>query len=183
LTTSATNVDTLEEEVTQVTYKPPVFPSSFDEPFPTLPTEKDYLQFVLNPHHEAPFDAHIPAELFLAKELSNPHSRAKKQLRWQAALQRKRQLRKDFLDAEKKTPMGRDLREMKAEANWKYREALAQEEKEKRRTKWIQRGAEGRLQRKITRKARKEMRKARRLTELTLEAAPQQYLPPHVSQN
>ena len=138
--------------------------------------ENDYIQSVLDPQKRA-YDAAAPVELHLQKELSNPHSRAKKQARWQAALVHRRELLTQYMRHELKDLKGRTRREARAEAVWKWRERLAGDEREEKKRRWIHRGGEAALLRRRARRARKERKQDERLRNLVLEEAPNQAIP------
>src|SRR5579863_9784968 len=97
------------EDVMAITYKPFALPSSETSARTAAPAgkseqevvENDYIQSVLDPQNRA-YDATAPMELHLQKELSNPHSRAKKQARWQAALTARRELLAQYVRQELK---------------------------------------------------------------------------------
>ena len=99
----------------KVTYKPPPFSPTLKGLMPRLPTEQQFLRAIFNPRH-TPFygDAQPPVEMFLTKELSNPHSRAKKQKRWQQYKVYKKNLLKEYTDAEIKANPTRLHSELKA---------------------------------------------------------------------
>jgi hypothetical protein len=159
-----------------VTYKPFALPPDASAPAPEANPENDYIQSVLEPEKRA-YDAAAPVELHLHKELSNPHSRAKKQARWQAAFARRRELLAQYVRHELKDLKGRTRREARAEAVWKWRERLAAEVREEKKRRWIHRGGEASLVRQKARRARKERKREERLRNLVLEEAPNQVIP------
>lgn len=117
-------------------------------------------------------------EISIARELSNPHSRVKKRLRYLAARTRERELLKQYVQAEvaKKTP-GRSKREAVAEATFKWREKLRLDRKVELKKRWVQRGLKARLERKRERAGKKLEREKRKLNELILKEAPNQVVP------
>jgi hypothetical protein len=164
------------EDVMEVTYKPFALPSVTSAAVPRENQENDYIQSVLNPEKRA-HDAAAPMELHLQEELSNPHSRAKKQARWQAALARRRDLLAEYVQRELKDLKGRTRREARAEAVWKWRERLAADLREEKKRRWIHRGGEAELVRRKARKARKERKREERLRNLVLKDEPNQVIP------
>lgn len=164
------------EHVMEVTYKPFALPSDTSAAVPDINQEDDYIQSVLNPEKRA-HDAAAPMELYLQKELSNLHSRAKKQARWQAVLTRRRELLTEYVQRELKDLKGRTRREARAEAVWKWRERLAADLREERKRRWIHRGGEAALVRQKARKARKERKREERLRNLELKEEPNQIIP------
>ena len=123
-----------------ITYKPFALPSAPVEP-EAKSEEGEYIESVLDPQNRA-YDATAPMELHLQKELSNPHSRAKKQARWQAVFVRQRELLAQYVREELKDLKGRTRREARAEAVWKWRERLAVDRREEK-MRWIHRGGWG----------------------------------------
>jgi hypothetical protein len=164
------------EDVMEVTYKPFALPSDTSAAVPKENPENDYIQSVLDPEKHA-HDAAAPMELHLQEELSNPHSRAKKQARWQAALARQRELLAQYVQRELKDLKGRTRREARAEAVWKWRERLAADLREEKKRRWIHRGGEVALVRRKARKARKERKREERLRNLVLKEGPNQIIP------
>ena len=164
------------EDVMAVTYKPFALPADTSAAVPRADQENEYIQSVIDPE-ERVYDASAPVELHLHKELSNPHSRAKKQARWQAAFARRRELLAQYTRHELKDLKGRTRREARAEAVWKWRERLAADVREEKKRRWIHRGGEASLLRQRARRARKERKREERLRNLVLKEAPNQIIP------
>jgi hypothetical protein len=128
---------------------------------------------------DSPFrNSQLPVEIFLEKELSNPHSRAKKHLRWLAHKNYEKSLLKDYIDAEMKDMQGRTKGDAIADATWKWREKLATERSEKRKLRWKLRGHEAKHERRVKRRVRKHHKQMKRLTEFSLRPEPNQVIPP-----
>ncbi|KAI0068950.1 hypothetical protein BV25DRAFT_1791294 [Artomyces pyxidatus] len=168
---------TTEEAVTVITYKPFSLPASINEPIPELPAENTYIQSLFNPKAR-PYDAAAPVEVYLQKELSNPHGRAKKQARWQAAQAHKRELLDMYVRKELGDLKGRTRREARAEAVWKWQKRLADDLHAEKKQRWINRGQEAKMERKKVRRARKVRKQTERLEKLVLEEARNQVIPP-----
>lgn len=117
-------------------------------------------------------------ELSIARELSNPHSRVKKRMRYLAARERERELLKEYVRIEvaKRIP-GRSKREAVAEATFKWQEKLRLDRKAELKKRWVQRGLQARLERKRERSHRKLEREKKKLNELILKEAPNQVVP------
>jgi hypothetical protein len=162
-----------------ITYKPFALPPETSASAAEVPAgkseenEKEYIQSVLDPQNRA-YDATTAMELHLQKELSNPHSRAKKQARWQAALVARQELLAQYVRRELKDLKGRTRREARAEAVWKWRERLAGDRREEKKRRWIHRGGEAALLGQRAREARKERKRDERLRNLVLRDAPNQ---------
>lgn len=166
----------------KVTYKPPPFSPTLLGLQPRIPTESQYLRALYNPSHDA-FFAGIqpPVEQFLVKELSNPHSRAKKMKRWQETRRTKRALLNDYIEQELKELNGRTRGEARAEAAFRWRQALEEDKQVLRKLRWVKRGGEQKLERKIHRRTRKEQKQRQRLVSLTLKPEPNQFIPTELS--
>jgi len=175
------------EDVTAITYKPFALASASatnaaaaaaeaEAEAKKRSDENEYIQSVLDPQNRA-YDAAAPMELHLQKELSNPHSRAKKQARWQAALARRRELLAQYVRRELRDLKGRTRREARAEAVWKWRERLVADRREEMKRRWVHRGGEAALVRQRARRARKERKRDERLRTLVLKEGPNQVIP------
>jgi len=172
--------------VTAITYKPFALASASDTNAAAAAEaeaeakkksdEDEYIQSVLDPQNRA-YDAAAPMELHLQKELSNPHSRAKKQARWQAALVHRRELLAQYVRRELRDLKGRTRREARAEAVWKWRERLVGDRREETKRRWVHRGGSAALVRQKARRARKERKRDERLRGLVLKEAPNQVIP------
>ncbi|KAF9076569.1 hypothetical protein BDP27DRAFT_1255514 [Rhodocollybia butyracea] len=174
----ATIYDTSKEEVSKVTYKPPPFNRTLREPLPRVPTESEFLRAMYNPSYTPSFSgSQPPVEQYLFRELSNPHSRAKKMKRWQTAQRAKRDLLNQYMDEELKHLNGRTRGEARAEAAFKWRQALAKDSKARRIMRWIRLGGQARFEKKIRRKVRKEEKKKQRLAAMVLTEEPNQIIP------
>ena len=141
-----------------------------------MPTEQEYITSLSKPE-KAFVPSSAPMEVHLTKELSNPHSRAKKQARWQARQTRKVELLDELIKAEYANLAGRKRRDARAEAVWKWQKQLDDEQRTERLQRWRKRGAEARLERRTRRKARKAARREEKLRTLVLPEAPNQVLP------
>ncbi|KAG8911317.1 hypothetical protein FRC01_005779 [Tulasnella sp. 417] len=187
--------DTLPEDVLEITWSP-IHPST---PVDLSTLEHLYIRHL---HPTQPFfnpqprqtpgandleeaeagpdlDASAPIEHFLAAELSNPHSRTKKQKRWQERLAAQAALKEDFIKREmqraRRTGPGTELggrritpREARRIGTWKWQTALVKMKAEERQRKWVARGGEETRKRRQERSARKLRRQAERLQTLVL---------------
>ena len=115
--------------------------------------------------------------MFLQKELSNPHSRAKKQARWHAHHARNKALLQEYIQAEYANLDGRTRRVARTEATWKWQQRLRDERTEEVKRRWRNRGAEAQLERRKVRKARKVAKRNEKLRNLVLVNAPNQVVP------
>ncbi|KIL68211.1 hypothetical protein M378DRAFT_71889 [Amanita muscaria Koide BX008] len=169
--------DTTKEEVVKVTYSPPTFHPTLKTLVPRPPSEDEYLTALYNPDTQPAFGESPHVEMYLTKELSNPHSRAKKLKRWKEHQFSKRELLKEFTEKELHNLNGRTAREAKAEAAFKWREQMEAEKEATRKMRWKDRGEEAKLTRKKARKAKKEMKQRQRLTQLVLREEANQVVP------
>lgn len=167
--------ETDRSTVTQVTYEPPAF--SLVGPIPRPPSEKEYLKSFANPSQVPSFLPSAPVEVYLVKELSNPHSRAKKQARWQAHQSYTKSLLKQFVDAEVADLRGRSVKVAKEEATYRWKVQLEDDKKADKKRRWKTQEQLAQTDRKLRRKGKKEARIRRRLTELVLEDEPNQVIP------
>lgn len=170
----ATSYDTELSAVTEITYVPPPLPSDVLAPAPEAPSEQEYIRSLTK---RAEVSGSLPLEVHIHRELANPHSRAKKQERWQAYQLYKRSLLQQMIQAEYKNLQGRTRRDAKAEATFKWRQRLEDERKAEVKRRWRNRGQEAKLDGKRERKARKAERMDRKLRDLVLQAAPNQVIP------
>jgi hypothetical protein len=162
--------------VEKVTYKPPPLPTSVTAPIPKPASESAYINYLFNPS-PIPFDESQPVEVHVVKELSNPHSRAKKQARWQQFQRYKENLRKEMLSNELKNLNGRNTREATAEALFKWRVALEEEKKAKKKARWMTKERVAKIERKRKSKQKKARRQGEVLRNLVLGDAPNQVIP------
>lgn len=175
--------DTPIEEVAKITYRLPSFDSSRLVPLPQQAPETDYLNMIYNPHVDITYDPSAPFETYLKLELSNPHSRAQKMQRWkqyQAGIQ---SLRKQITADEVRYLDGRTVRQAKADAAFKWRETVETEKKKKKKERWMHSAQLIKWDRKNRKKAAKEERLRRRLTELVLTDEPNQVVPVALKRN
>ena len=89
-------------------------------------------------------------------------------------------LLKQMLDDESKKMNGRNPREVRAEVMFKWRAQLKAEKDERKQMRWKHKAEMAGLERKVARKARKEVQQRRRLTEMVLEEKPNQVIPKHI---
>jgi len=174
-----TQYDTPEDVVAEVTYAPSPVP---EHPSPSLAAGSlrkncadDYVRML---RADIPYDqTAFPAELLLTRELSNPHSRTKKRIRYLTAQARQRDLLKHYIDEELKSLNGRTRREARAEATFRWRARIEDDRKAELKRRWVQRGQGARLQRKQERQTKKLEKEKKRLRDLVLTAAKNQVLP------
>lgn len=140
-------------------------------------SEDAFLASVVNPHLRNALDDSAPVEPFLHKELSNPHSKAKKLKRFKEYKVRTKMLLKQMLAHELRKLDGRKPQEARAEALFKWRAQLKTEREERKKMRWKHKAEMANLERKAARKARKELQQRRRLTEMVLEEGHNQVIP------
>lgn len=160
----------------EVTYTPPALPISTKLPLPRAPSEHEYITYLTSPAKSS-FKPSQPMELNLVREVSNPHSRAKQQKRWQEKQEYERAMLMQFVRAELKDLKGRTSREARAEATFKCRQQMDDDRKAELKRRWQNRGQEAKLVRKRARRIRKEVKKSERLTNLVLQQGNNQVLP------
>lgn len=116
-------------------------------------------------------------ESHVSKELSNPHSRAKKQRRWQAAKVRRAELLKKFVERELIHLNGRPARVARAEGVFKFRQKMEEERKAEMKRRWLTAERKAKIERKVKRKQRKTQKQNEKLTQLVLKEATNQVIP------
>ncbi|KAJ6627476.1 hypothetical protein B0H10DRAFT_1994742 [Mycena sp. CBHHK59/15] len=172
--------DTKRKEVAEVTYVPPAFSHILTASLPRVPTEDEYIAGMSHPTQKPWFGDSPPVEMYLHKELSNPHSRTKKMKRWQSHMAYKKSLLMDYIKAEMRELNGRSPKEARAEATFKWREKLSAEEEAERRRRWLTLAVAEKAKKKQERRARKEVKRRDQLTQLGLWEAPNQVIPKDV---
>lgn len=170
----ASMYDTTADAVKTITYVKPRLPASLTEFLPKKPSEHRYINNILRGKE---VDRAAPMEIYLHRELTNPHSRAKKQARWQAKRKYRRQLLEQMMKAEIKTLNGRTRRVARAEAVWKWRNRLLEEHREELEKKRAARGEIARMNRRNIMKSRKADRIERKLLGFQLKPAANQVIP------
>lgn len=168
--------DTPQSIVTEVTYTPPSLPIDATVPARPPPSEQAYIDYLTSPASSS-FDSSEPVEVNIVKEVSNPHSRAKKQKRWQERQRREKMLLEECVKAELKDLQGRTRREARAEAAFKWKQGIEADRKAELKKRWQLRGQEAKLLRKRARAAKKEARRNQKLADLVLERGPNQVVP------
>ena len=170
--------DTPENVVAEVTYTPPALPANSEIPTRAPPSEQAYIDYLSSP--TSSFDPAGPMEVNLIKEVSNPHSRAKKQKRWQERQSREKALLEEYVRAELKDLQGRTRRDARAEAAFKWNQRVEADRKAEFKRRWQSRGQEAKLMRKRARAARKEAKRNQKLADLVLEEGSNQVIPAQV---
>jgi len=174
----ASPYDTPGDVVAEVTYSPPALPANVNVLARAPPSEQAYIDYLSSP--TSPFDPTEPIEVNLTKEVSNPHSRAKKQRRWQERQRREKALLEEYIKAELKDLQGRTRRGARAEATFKWRQRIEADRKAELKRRWQLRGQEAKLLRKRARAAKKEVKRNQKLADLELEQGLNQVVPASV---
>jgi len=169
--------DTAISDVAKITYQMPAFDPSPLKPLPRVPEEQEYLNLIYNSHRLQEYDESAPFELYLKWELANPHSRAKKLERWKSYQAGIHELLKSITVDELKHLDGRPVRQAKADAAFKWREQVKEDQAKKKKARWAHTAKVEEWERKKVKKAKKEERQRQRLTELVLKDEPNQFLP------
>ena len=161
----------------RITYQLPDFEPIRGGAVPAPPSETEYFDHIYNPQLKTPYNPTAPYEVFLATELANPHSRAKKMDRYKAYQARLRFAYDQILADEERYPNGRSLREIKADAAFKFRELVKAEEQKKVKARWSHSAEAESRERKEKKATKKEERLRKRLNELVLDNEPNQVIP------
>jgi len=168
--------DTPENVVAEITYIPPPLPANAKVPAHSQPSEQAYIDYLSSPTSSS-FDPADPMEVNLVKEVSNPHSRAKKQRRWQERQRHEKALLQEYIKVELKDLQGRTRQEARAEATFKWKQRIEADRKAELKRRWQLRGQEAKLLRKRARAAKKEAKRNQKLADLVLEQGPNQAIP------
>lgn len=168
--------DTPEGVVAEVTYTPPALPADAKVPIRAPPSEQTYIDYLSSPTSSS-FNPADPVEVNLVREVSNPHSRAKKQRRWQERQHREKALLEEYTKAELKDLQGRTRREARAEAAFKWKQRIEADRKAEIKLRWQLRGQEAKLLRKRARAVKKEARRSQKLADLVLGQGSNQVVP------
>jgi hypothetical protein len=180
----AGHYDTGEAEARKVTYEPPKLGQAAhaDVYIEALRTPDQIYSATIE--DGAPIRRNVndlKMEVRVYKELSNPHSRAKRQKRWQEKQAEDKELLQKFITAEEtKARFSGSKKEARALAVFKWRQKLHQDRRTEVRRRWIKRGDEARMERKEKRKENKARRRSQALAQLVLEEAPNQVIPASV---
>ena len=169
--------DTPREEVARVTYQLPTFDPVPSGPIPKPPSEEEYLSLLYNPHHSRSYDASLPFEVYLDRELANPHSRAKKLERFKIYQANTQLLLKKIMAEELQHLDGRNVRQAKADAAFRWREQVKADKGKKKKARWMHSARTAELERKASKRTKKDERQRRQLTEMVLKEEPNQFIP------
>lgn len=168
--------DTPREEVARVTYQLPIFDSP-SGPIPKPPAEEEYLNLLYNSHLSNSYGESLPFEIYLDRELANPHSRTKKLERFRIYQANTQVLLKKITAEELRNLDGRHVRQAKADAAFKWREQIKADKQKKKKARWMHSARAAELERKASKRTKKDERKRRLLTEMVLKEEPNQFIP------
>ena len=168
--------DAEADEVARETFSPPT-----DLIHPSKDRIRTWADLYLKALSDPSYQDHLglPLEFLLADELANPHSRAIKQKRWQEGMAQRKADRRRLIALQLKK--GGSKPDAIAIANYKFKVLVKQQEKAKRRKRWIQSGGQQQLIAKQQKKARKARALLNKMSKLTLEPSPNQFIPPSTS--
>ena len=136
--------------------------------------EDNYLLMLKN---ELEYDQTIPMERYVMRELTNPHSRAKKRERYRLKKENEQELLKTMIEKELADLKGRTRRVARLEAKVKWEMAMEEARKAELARRREARGEDERLRKKKARKAAKRRKEEKRLRDLVLVQAPNQVIP------
>ena len=97
--------------------------------------------------------------------------------RWKVYQARIQAVRKEITEDEVRHLDGRTVRQAKADAAFKWRETVREDQKKNKKARWMHSARMVKWQRKAKKKAAKEERLRKQLTGLTLADEPNQVLP------
>jgi hypothetical protein len=142
--------------------------SPTDFPPPKSSLERTYLDAITDPAAWKALPDDIPAELFAVSEIANPHSRMKKQRRWQARLELEEALRTRMVREEMQELRGRKRAVARREAIFRWKGRVGEEKSERVQAAWLKRGGLEQQEKNTAQLERKAKRKERRLREVVL---------------
>lgn len=165
-------MSTLGRHLTPTSFPPR--PSSLSSSSTTTPSplaagseiERTYLRATLSPSTYAALPTSLPIELFLIRELANPHSRAKKQARWQDRMAYEDGLKTTMMRTEMADLQGRKRASARREAVFRWAARVEGERKERAREAWVNRGGLEDLARVRRQQEKREKRKDRKMREI-----------------
>src|SRR6266436_10404476 len=177
----------MRNAATAVTWKPMVpdinpltgaaqLPGSSGTP---VDVEKTYIGALMS-DDLSKLDPSLPIETCLHEELSNPHSRAKKQKRWQSRRQTQEEERTRMIREEMANLHGRKRAVARREAIFRWKAKTEREDKDRRHQRWVRRGGLEMAAKRSHRKAKKRERRLRRLRNLVLEVGTKNQVVPVV---
>jgi len=169
--------DTPRDEVARLTYQLPTFDPSPSGPILRPPPEEEYLSLLYNPHLGKSYDGSFPFEVYLDRELANSHSRAKKLERFKIYQANTQLLLKKIMAEELQNLDGRNVRQAKADAAFRWREQVKEDKEKKKKARWMHSARTAELDRKASKRTKKDERKRRLLTEMVLKEEPNQFIP------
>ena len=157
-----------------MTYRAPTLSLSAEPAANSVPSEQEYIKSLAA---RSAFDPAAPVEVYVHRELTNPHSRAKKQQRWQAFQAWKKNLLGEITKEEYKNLGGRTRHAARADAVWKWRNALVEHRKAEVKRRWVNRGGQARQEGRQARRAAKAERLQNKLRALVLSEEENQVIP------
>lgn len=143
--------------------------------------ERGYLRASLNPTLWEQLPTDLPIEVFLVREIANPHSRAKKQERWQARLAAEDVLRTEMVREEMKDLKGRKRAVARREAIFRWKARVEGERKERAHIAWVKRGGPEDQARNESQREKRAARQQRKLRELVLPSGSKNQVLPRPS--
>ena len=169
--------DTPKDEVARVTYQLPTFDPSPSGLIPRPPAEEEYLSVLYNAHLPKSYNASLAFEVYLDRELANPHSQAKKLERFKIYQANTQLLLKKIMADELQNLDGRNVRQAKADAAFRWRKQVKADKEKKKKARWMHSARTAELERKASKGIKKDERKRRLLTEMVLKEEPNQFIP------
>lgn len=123
------------------------------------------------------WQASIPMEHIIASELTNPHSRARRQERWQERLAMLERSKQEYVKLELADLKGRRRQDAKADGVFRWKIAVRKYKARRNWQRWVRRGAKAKMEMRIKRRHRRSARKLRRLRMMKLKDAKNQVIP------
>lgn len=125
----------------------------------------------------APWQDSLPMEHFLLKELSNPLSRARRQERWQENMEMLENSKQEYVQRELVELRGRKKQDATKDGVFRWKLAVQKYKARTRWQRWIKRGGQAQLNKRLKRRHRLSTRRVRRLKAFKLHTGKNQVIP------
>lgn len=119
----------------------------------------------------------LPMEHILLKELSNPLSRARRQERWQDNMEMLENSKREYVEREVTELRGRKKHDATKDGVFRWKLAVQKYKARTRWQRWIKRGGQVRLNKRLKRRHRLSTRRVRRLKSYRLHKGQNQVIP------
>jgi len=130
-----------------------------------------------NPKQSTSWQDSLPVEHFLLRELTNPLSRAQRQERWQAQMEVLEKSKEEYVRRELVDLRGRRRQDATRDGLFRWKLAVHKYKARKRWQRWVKRGGQLRLNKRLKRRQRRSIHRIRRLKAFKLKEGKNQVIP------